>query len=268
MEMMVSRQMPGGTGYVRDADEEKHIADVQQKQHSNSVSLTRHRNGELERKMRMKAHQIWDVMKGLQTEGGKGGFLVTFSRMPHFPEEYAGEMVTLEFIENILLTLCGLNIPTYITLRVPTVWVKFREWGKKYGSRNFKTTSGIRNCFYRPFVKPLLTAFIYTDMTKSINIFANCHDSMQYTMGLSQALIFSSLDGIDDSDGLFAIERWLRYIPSWFPLEKVKIMDTVPFEMAVDRLKTGLGTSIIVELAVQNEETTQQSKLSQQWESH
>ncbi|KAJ3784851.1 hypothetical protein GGU11DRAFT_760181 [Lentinula aff. detonsa] len=113
----------------------------------------------------------------------------------------------------------------------------------------------MENSFYRPFVKPLLTGFIYTNYNK-------------YTMGLSQALVFSSLDGIDDSDGLLAIERWLRYIPSWFPLEKVKIMDTVPLSMAIARLKTDLGTSIIVELAVQNEETTQQSKLSEQWESH
>ncbi|KAJ4465516.1 cytochrome P450 2 Le.CYP2 [Lentinula edodes] len=63
---------------------------------------------------------------------------------------------------------------------------------------------------------------------------------------------------------------WLRYMPSWFPgcgfqqvaaqcLEKLKTLDTIPFGMAMNNLiityikKRGSGTSIIAELAVQNE---------------
>ncbi|KAJ4485419.1 cytochrome P450 2 Le.CYP2 [Lentinula aciculospora] len=111
---------------------------------------------------------------------------------------------------------------------------------------------------------------------------------MRHTMILSQSLIFSSLYGldVDPEDRLYhisvdavntladaislgnfpAIERfpWLRYMPSWFPgcgfkkvaarcLEKLQTMDTVPFNMAMENLRNGSSSSIMAELAVQNE---------------
>ncbi|KAE9398000.1 cytochrome P450 2 Le.CYP2 [Gymnopus androsaceus JB14] len=107
---------------------------------------------------------------------------------------------------------------------------------------------------------------------------------MQHIMALSQRIMFSSLWGLDVHPedplaqnavkgvlamgqtaipGAFpAIERfpWLRLMPSWFPgcefarvaeqcLKTVKEANTIPFDMAMDNLKTGKGTSLIAELA-------------------
>ncbi|KAF9078761.1 cytochrome P450 [Rhodocollybia butyracea] len=106
---------------------------------------------------------------------------------------------------------------------------------------------------------------------------------MQHTMSLSQGLIYSSLYGLDiGSEDLLAkkaiesvaligrallesfpaVERfpWLRFMPSWFPgcgfqqiADKlgqiIREVDTIPF----DEAKTGAGTSLIAELALENE---------------
>ncbi|KAE9397331.1 cytochrome P450 [Gymnopus androsaceus JB14] len=110
---------------------------------------------------------------------------------------------------------------------------------------------------------------------------------MQHILALSQRTIFSTLYGLDvDLDdpiaktmiksnhtfqrillGAFpAVERypWLRFMPSWFPgcefkrvaeqcLRDMNKADTVPFEMAVENLKTGRGSSPIAELAIKAE---------------
>ncbi|KAF9040170.1 cytochrome P450 1 [Rhodocollybia butyracea] len=62
------------------------------------------------------------------------------------------------------------------------------------------------------------------------------------------------------------IERfpWLRFMPSWFPgcgfqqvankcAQGIKEVDTIPFDIAVNNLKTGKGTSLIAELALESE---------------
>jgi len=67
--------------------------------------------------------------------------------------------------------------------------------------------------------------------------------------------------------GVFpAIEMfpWLRFLPSWFPgcsfkrladqcRKVIQEVDTVLFDMAMNNLKTGLGTSLIAELGVKGE---------------
>ncbi|KIK54106.1 hypothetical protein GYMLUDRAFT_249860 [Collybiopsis luxurians FD-317 M1] len=112
------------------------------------------------------------------------------------------------------------------------------------------------------------------------------NDFMQHTMALSQGLIYSTLYGLDVEpddylgrktgeiiheyidvillDGAFPIlDRfpWLRYMPSWFPgcnfkritaqcLQRVRETNALPFDIA----KSGVGTSLVAELAIQNEE--------------
>ncbi|KAE9383003.1 cytochrome P450 1 [Gymnopus androsaceus JB14] len=107
---------------------------------------------------------------------------------------------------------------------------------------------------------------------------------MQHIMALSQRIMSSSLWGLDVHPedpfaqnvaksvlamgqaflpGAFpAIERfpWLRFMPSWFPgcefarvaeqcLRTVKETNDIPFDRAMDNLKTGKGTSLVAELA-------------------
>ncbi|KAE9410131.1 cytochrome P450 2 Le.CYP2 [Gymnopus androsaceus JB14] len=107
---------------------------------------------------------------------------------------------------------------------------------------------------------------------------------MQHTLALSQRIMFSALWGLDINpedplvqkavtststmaqstlSGAFpTIERfpWLRFMPSWFPgcafkrvaeecLSITKEANTIPFDMAMDNLNTGKGTSLIAELA-------------------
>ncbi|KAE9395514.1 cytochrome P450 [Gymnopus androsaceus JB14] len=107
---------------------------------------------------------------------------------------------------------------------------------------------------------------------------------MQHTTALSQRIMFSALWGLDVKPedplaqnavkgvstmgqafipGAFpAIEQfpWLRFMPTWFPgcgfarvaeqcIRAVKEGNTIPFDMAMDNLKTGKGTSLIAELA-------------------
>ncbi|KAF9066797.1 cytochrome P450 2 Le.CYP2 [Rhodocollybia butyracea] len=110
---------------------------------------------------------------------------------------------------------------------------------------------------------------------------------MQHTMALSQGIMFASLYGIDiDHDdtlawraletnnifgeiflnGFPALERfpWLRFMPSFFPgcgfkqtarefQENFDDLDTIPFDRAVNNMKMGTRTSVIAELALQNE---------------
>ncbi|KAF9078760.1 cytochrome P450 1 [Rhodocollybia butyracea] len=110
---------------------------------------------------------------------------------------------------------------------------------------------------------------------------------MQHTMLLSQGLIYSALYGLDVSseDLLYkkaieaiamlgravlesypALERypWLRFTPSWFPgcgfheiankfRQNMADLGTIPFDIAVNNLKTGTGTSLIAELALESE---------------
>ncbi|KAF9078789.1 cytochrome P450 1 [Rhodocollybia butyracea] len=110
---------------------------------------------------------------------------------------------------------------------------------------------------------------------------------MEHTASLSQGLIFASLYGLDigskDPISRKAVEvvamlgqiiiqpfpsvelfPWLRFMPSWFPgcgfqrianklTEYIKEVDTIPFVKAVDNLKSGTGTSLIAELAHENE---------------
>ncbi|KAE9396842.1 cytochrome P450 1 [Gymnopus androsaceus JB14] len=107
---------------------------------------------------------------------------------------------------------------------------------------------------------------------------------MQHCMTLSQGIIFSALYGLDvDSEDPFAQEAvefveellptfvpgsfpiieqfpWLRFMPSWLPgcgfkriidqcLRQRENAINIPFDMAVENLKTGKGTSIIAGLA-------------------
>ncbi|KIK66003.1 hypothetical protein GYMLUDRAFT_239665 [Collybiopsis luxurians FD-317 M1] len=112
---------------------------------------------------------------------------------------------------------------------------------------------------------------------------------MQHTMALSQRTIYSAIYGLDidpDDDiarktaevvqGIFSVillngafpvvERfpWLRHLPSWFPgchfkrltdRSRQRLMEakTIPFDLAVNNLKTGSKTSLIAELASQHE---------------
>jgi len=111
---------------------------------------------------------------------------------------------------------------------------------------------------------------------------------MQHTTALSQRLVFSIMYGLDVKPeeplaleavqllhtlmptlvpGSFPmIERfpWLRFMPSWLPgfgfkriadqcRRQMKKVETVPFDMAVEILKTGKGTSVIAETAAKYE---------------
>ncbi|KIK66031.1 hypothetical protein GYMLUDRAFT_158739 [Collybiopsis luxurians FD-317 M1] len=114
------------------------------------------------------------------------------------------------------------------------------------------------------------------------------HHTMAYVMFLP-GLIYSTVYGLDIGPdhyiarttaeivhelfdiillhGSFpTLERfpWLRYMPSWFPgcrfkriakqtLRSMQEMYTTPFDIAVNNLKSGTGTSLIAELAVKNE---------------
>ncbi|KAF9066792.1 cytochrome P450 [Rhodocollybia butyracea] len=111
---------------------------------------------------------------------------------------------------------------------------------------------------------------------------------MQHTMALSQSLMYVTLYGLhinyDDPiargaaetvdifgrvflGGFPTLERypWLRFMPSFFPGcgfkqiandlgKKLDDLDILPFERAVNNLKTGTGTSVIAELVLRNEE--------------
>ncbi|KIK66055.1 hypothetical protein GYMLUDRAFT_218866 [Collybiopsis luxurians FD-317 M1] len=116
------------------------------------------------------------------------------------------------------------------------------------------------------------------------------NDFMQHIMMLSQGAIYSALYGIDDVEpndriaqkaaevvqvlfdvillsGAFPmLDRfpWLQYLPSWIPgcgfkritndaLQGMEEAKSIPFDLAVNNFKTGLGSSLIAELAVQNE---------------
>ncbi|KAJ4485417.1 cytochrome P450 [Lentinula aciculospora] len=207
------------------------------------------------------------------------------------------------------------DMPTF------NAWVKFREWGKEYGELVYVREGNILIINHFRVANDLLEkrAHKYSDrvvnpmmelcgvkyffsLSATINRFypfqyAKIHQYlrnlstspdkfMQHTLRLSQAIILSSLYGIDidpedrlarmatesldiigqtQTVGAFPTLRrfpWLRYMPSWFPgcafqevatqcLEKVKTMDTIPYNMAIEN--RGLGTSIIAELAAQNE---------------
>ncbi|KIK66004.1 hypothetical protein GYMLUDRAFT_257904 [Collybiopsis luxurians FD-317 M1] len=113
---------------------------------------------------------------------------------------------------------------------------------------------------------------------------------MRHAMALSQRTIYSALYELDvDPDDEIArkstevvqnifsviilngafpmVERfpWLRYLPSWFPgctfkrlanQSRQGMMEakTIPLDLAVNNLKTGLKTSLMAELAIQHEE--------------
>ncbi|KAF9078698.1 cytochrome P450 1 [Rhodocollybia butyracea] len=111
---------------------------------------------------------------------------------------------------------------------------------------------------------------------------------MQHTM--TYCLIYASLYGLDitaeDPLARKAVEAmaligqatlqpfpalelcpWLRFMPSWFPgcgfqqmvnkcTQNLWEIDTIPFDTAVNNLKTGTGTSLIAELALENEGNT------------
>ncbi|KIK50472.1 hypothetical protein GYMLUDRAFT_89275 [Collybiopsis luxurians FD-317 M1] len=125
--------------------------------------------------------------------------------------------------------------------------------------------------------------FLYDLMTAPENF-------MQHTMTLSQRVIYTSMYGFDvgPEDPLarktaevmeligeslvvdaFPLPRrfpWLMSMPSWFPgcgfkkkaeecrsiLEEV---DSIPYDMAVNNIKNGLGTSLIAELAIRSKGT-------------
>ncbi|KAJ3781848.1 hypothetical protein GGU11DRAFT_756792 [Lentinula aff. detonsa] len=139
----------------------------------------------------------------------------------------------------------------------------------------------------------------YTNMTKSINIscetvsIASRPCAAYYGVRNGLSLAVEAQDTFAKSQSIDAfpvIERfpWLRYMPSWFPgcdfgkvaaqcFEKDKIIDTVPFEMAMNRSHSiaylsrnpdfKLGNLIIVELAEQNEGNyTAIETQSEEWE--
>ncbi|KAF9069515.1 cytochrome P450 1 [Rhodocollybia butyracea] len=107
----------------------------------------------------------------------------------------------------------------------------------------------------------------------------------QHTVILSQSLMYASLYGLDIrgedpllqqasaanytfgqmiSTGYPILERfpWLRFMPSWFPgcgfkreakefIQNMNDLNEIPFDRAMNNLKSGVGTSLIVELALE-----------------
>ncbi|KAF8823979.1 hypothetical protein HHX47_DHR9000360 [Lentinula edodes] len=172
-----------------------------------------------------------------------------------------------------MMELCGIGY-IFSVARYSNEWRRDR----KLFLQNFR--QAVVNRFY-PYQYKKVQEFL-------CNLTISPHEFMQHTMGLSQSLVFSSVYGLDvapeDHLAQIAVEAmntladtqiigafptiqrypWLRYMPSWFPgcgfqqvaaqcLEKLKTLDTIPFDMAMNNLKRGSGTSIIAELAVQNE---------------
>ncbi|KIK61824.1 hypothetical protein GYMLUDRAFT_260831 [Collybiopsis luxurians FD-317 M1] len=117
------------------------------------------------------------------------------------------------------------------------------------------------------------------------NLIATPENFMKHTIAVSQQLIYSSLYGLNispenalPSKSVEAVELlgeslvrgtfplldrlpWLVYMPSWFPgcgfhkkadrfRSIMQEVDNIPFEMAVNNFKNGLGTSLIAELAM------------------
>ncbi|KAJ3995888.1 cytochrome P450 1 [Lentinula boryana] len=176
-----------------------------------------------------------------------------------------------------MMELCGLG-HIFSVARYSSAWRR----DKKLFLQNFREATIDR--FY---------PYQYKEVHKFLcNLSTSPHEFMQHTMGLSQSLIFSSIYGLDihpnDPLAHMAVETlaimgkamtigffptielfpWLRYFPSWFPgcgfkrvaaqcSEKIETLNTVPFDMAIDNQKKGLGTSIIAELAIQNEGNTE-----------
>ncbi|KAF9066787.1 cytochrome P450 2 Le.CYP2 [Rhodocollybia butyracea] len=110
---------------------------------------------------------------------------------------------------------------------------------------------------------------------------------MQHTVALSQGVIYAALYGLDIGyedplarkgvtaihifgqilyPGFPTLERfpWLRFMPSFFPgcgfhkaanefTQNFDDLDNIPFDRAVNNLKTGAGSSVIAELALEHE---------------
>ncbi|KAF9077201.1 cytochrome P450 2 Le.CYP2 [Rhodocollybia butyracea] len=123
------------------------------------------------------------------------------------------------------------------------------------------------------------------DLTRSL--VATPEQIMQHTLIFSQSVIYASLYGLDIgyddplsrkgketvdifarmlSSGFPTLERfpWLRFMPSFFPgcgfkqtvlelRENYSALDTIPFDRAVNNFKLGTGTSVVAELAFENE---------------
>ncbi|KAF9066791.1 cytochrome P450 2 Le.CYP2 [Rhodocollybia butyracea] len=123
------------------------------------------------------------------------------------------------------------------------------------------------------------------DLTRSL--VATPEQIMQHTLIFSQSVMYAALYGLDIgyddplspkgkkaidvfgqifSTGFPTLERfpWLRFMPSFFPgcgfkqkvlefRENFDALGTIPFDRAVNNLKLGTGTSVIAELALENE---------------
>ncbi|KAJ4478327.1 cytochrome P450 1 [Lentinula aciculospora] len=127
------------------------------------------------------------------------------------------------------------------------------------------------------------------------NLIYKPDDFMEHIRGLSQGLVYKSLYGLDItaedplakkaagivgtfgrallSGGFPTYEwfPWLVYLPSWFPGcefkriasecgKVVEEVDTIPFDIAVDRLNSGECTSPIAELAAERPEDIKEIK--------
>ncbi|KIK65998.1 hypothetical protein GYMLUDRAFT_257899 [Collybiopsis luxurians FD-317 M1] len=129
----------------------------------------------------------------------------------------------------------GKNIPTY------DPWVQYSDWGKEYGK----------------------LAYIRSQNILIINDLQVATDLLQ-----SRAHIYSDRDPSFKPDlwHFHILDRfpWLRYMPSWIPgctfkritdqcLQGVREINAIPFDTAMNNLKSGIGTSLIAELATQNE---------------
>ncbi|KIK66008.1 hypothetical protein GYMLUDRAFT_218798 [Collybiopsis luxurians FD-317 M1] len=117
---------------------------------------------------------------------------------------------------------------------------------------------------------------------------------MQHTLALSQGVVYSGLYTLDIASVDYIARKasevieeffdlatlngavpmvekfpWLRYLPSWFPgcsfkrladqcFQRLREIETIPFDLAVNNLKTGSKTSLLAELAVQHEGDSEQ----------
>ncbi|KIK65999.1 hypothetical protein GYMLUDRAFT_954640 [Collybiopsis luxurians FD-317 M1] len=199
--------------------------------------------------------------------------------------DWGKEYVAIELLENRARIYSDRETSVVMDLMGRDYALVFQRYSNKWRhhrkvfQQNFRQAASVRFC-------PAQYKGVHAYLRRMVT---GPDQFMQHTLGLSQGLIYSAVYGLDIGpdhyiarktveiveellatillNGTFpTLDRfpWLRYMPSWFPgcsfqhvadrcLQDTKEAYTLPFDMAVNNLKSGKGTSLIAELAIQSE---------------